>query len=365
MTQKIVFYGPVRGKSNRVGGGEAGNERTVALLRTRLGYDVHVIAKAYGKGRGLKVIFLYLIETFFNILSALYLLAASWRRQSLHISGFYGSSVYVELIFAWIGRVVAAKVIYEVRAGGAKDYYDNGSLFYQWAFRKVLDISDVILSQGRSQIIFLQKISPNSLIEYYPNFVLDAEVGQDLSAAKAQGDVRIVYFGRLSPEKGLDVILGAVEGVSFPVALEMIGAISHEYKNTIEKLIEIKGLQNKIKISPPMSREELSHHLECFHFFIFPTKEPREGHSNALNEAMARGVVPVVSDWGFNRDVVNDEDLIVPHVAADEFSSRINKIWAQDGAWVEKSRYVRDRVTTLFSEESARKTLLTAYEQGR
>ena len=362
MSEKVIFYGPVRGKSNRVGGGETGNERTITLLRERLGYEVRVASKTYGKGSRLKTIFQYLVGTFFNIFLTSLLLVQAWKKKILHISGFYGSSVYVELVFVLIGMLSAKRVVYEVRAGGAEDYYVNGGRWYRWAFQMVLKLPDVVLSQGRSQIDFLKEISPDSKIIYYPNFVLDIEVGQPASPVRIDGDVRIVYFGRLAPEKGLNVILEAVEKVSFPVSLELIGAISSDYKKAIEGIMESRGLCSKVKISPPMPRLELGRYLEKFHFFIFPTRELREGHSNALNEAMAKGVVPIVSDWGFNRDVVCDDDLVVGNIVADEFSRRINDIWQRDGGWLEKSHYVKCRVRTLFSENSARQTLLSAYQ---
>ena len=48
------------------------------------------------------------------------------------------------------------------------------------------------------------------------------------------------------------------------------------------------------------------------HIFLFPTKWPGEGQSNSLIEAMQNGLIPVVSNQGFNEDVVADCGVILP-----------------------------------------------------
>lgn len=361
MKRTVVFYGPVRGKTNRVGGGEAGNERTISILNKSLDCEVILVPKSYGKGRGLWVLMIYVLGTLYNIVRTAVILLLSAKKKILHVSGFYGKSVYVEFIFVLIGYIFAEKVVYEVRAGGAQDYYYSGSNVYRWFFRKTISLTNSVLSQGRQQIEFIKSLSSRPKVIYYPNFVSDDEFGDVRQLEGGSNIIKIVYFGRLAPEKGVDIILEVIKNMKHRVCLELIGAISSEYKKDLLVDIENHDLHQLVKISPPMTRMELREYLDNFHFFIFPTREPREGHSNSLNEAMARGVVPVASDWGFNKDVIGDNDLIVSDFSSSQFSQRINMIW-NEGLWKEKSANVKNRVATLFSEKAARESLLNAYQ---
>lgn len=361
INEEIIFYGPVRGKNNRVGGGEAGNERTIMLLKEQLGCKVRVISKTYGKDSGSINFLQYLLGTGINILLTTILLILSWKKKVLHISGFYGKSVYIELIFTLIGSITAKKTIYEIRAGGAEEYYNTKGKTYRWAFKKILLTADSALSQGKSQIKFLKQIAPNLNVVYYPNFVTNTEISSEKFKSNNDNELRIVYFGRIAPEKGLKIILDTIKKLPQTTSLELIGAISKTYEVELTQSINENKLEERVKIIKPMQQLELKDRLEKFHFFLFPTKEPREGHSNALNEAMAKGVVPLASNWGFNSDVIGDNELIINNVTADEFYQRISHIW-NNKKWTEKSKFVRNRVTTLFSENSARKSLIAAYQ---
>ena len=50
--------------------------------------------------------------------------------------------------------------------------------------------------------------------------------------------------------------------------------------------------------------ERICDELQKAHFFVFPSQEKMEGHSNSLTEAMTFGVVPIVSAAGFNASIV-------------------------------------------------------------
>jgi glycosyltransferase involved in cell wall biosynthesis len=70
----------------------------------------------------------------------------------------------------------------------------------------------------------------------------------------------------------------------------------------------------------------LKEHLADKHFYLFPTTEPREGHSNALTEAMAWGLIPVATDMGFNRAIVGEDMLIIKQLSPKSFASIIANI---------------------------------------
>src|SRR5690606_746929 len=102
--------------------------------------------------------------------------------------------------------------------------------------------------------------------------------------------------------------------------------------------------------------------LQSKHFFLFPSKEKREGHSNSLTETMSYGIVPIVSDIGFNASVVDDPTLVLPIYDAKLYADTIQKIW-QAKKWEELSTAVRKRVLENYTESIVKKSLINLYEE--
>jgi len=89
--------------------------------------------------------------------------------------------------------------------------------------------------------------------------------------------------------------------------------------------------------------------LEKTHFFLYPSTNPTEGHSNALTEAMAFGVIPVASDAGFNRQVVGNDALIMNSLDARKYAECIANILAH-GSGEGIALALRQRVERNFSQ---------------
>jgi glycosyltransferase involved in cell wall biosynthesis len=97
------------------------------------------------------------------------------------------------------------------------------------------------------------------------------------------------------------------------------------------------------------------------HFFIFASRHDGEGHSNALNEAMSVGLVPVCSDQGFTRSVVGDAGVVLPVAAqASDYAAAIEDILLSD-RWGDLSKRARERVRSRYSEEATLPALIDIY----
>ncbi len=98
------------------------------------------------------------------------------------------------------------------------------------------------------------------------------------------------------------------------------------------------------------SHDRLKEHLADKHFYIFPTSEPREGHSNALTEGMAWGLIPVATDIGFNRAIVGDDMLIVKQLSAKAFDDIIANV-VDSGKIQEQSERAYHRIQSNYTED--------------
>ena len=369
---KIIFYGPLGKKGKTiVGGSETGNIRTINILE-KAGYQVIKVRKPYHTARNSIGEIHYLIVLTLNHLLFPLKLIGIKDKKIVHLTGFYFNVIYFEWFMIYISRLLGCKTIYELRAGGLSDSIDNGSKLYKKFLKSTLDHSTKILTQGFDDIKLLESITKTP-VYYYPNYIKDEIIQCNKIIERSKSDtIEIIYFGRLAPSKNILFIIEVInelykKGVNFN--LELVGNIDKKYSkanavNYIDLLkdsIKEKNLSDRVKITPPVNREELFQILRTKHFFIFPSSEKREGHSNSLTEAMSFGLVPIASNSGFNKSVIGMDDFIVMNFNPIEYSEKIWEIW-KSGNWAKYSEMMNDRIKTNYLESIVSKTLLKAYE---
>lgn len=357
---KIIFFGPVQPNNiNIVGGGESGNRKTIQLLRD-LGYEVTILEKPYlSNGR-----LAYMKTLLFNLFKIIYLVIFK-KFKKIHITGYYINSIYYEFVVVILSKILGVEILYEIRAGGMIESYHIKSDIYKFFFKKTLAFSDTILCQGDEYVSFIaDKYKIKSY--YYPNFILDKFIEiNDVDDREQQDKIELVYFGRVNESKNIPFIIEICEELYSKKAnfhLEIIGAYTNEYFDFLNKKIEKAGLQSYISFLPPINFDELKQKLKKKHFFLFPTNEKREGHSNSLTEAMIFGVVPIVSDRGFNRTIVNNEQLVVSNEVSHLYAAIVLEIWNKL-KWSEISRQMYERVINNYTEKKAVETLKLSYKK--
>lgn len=363
LRQTIVFYGPTGGKGNRhLGGGESGNRRTIALLQ-QLGFNVIVQEKPILTRRTLLGFIVYFTVLMYTaILTAIRARFLQPKALGIHVSGFYQEMIYPELMIIFLAKVLRVPCIYEIRAGGAIDSYNQNSRLYRFAFRLALKLSSHILAQGECYLQFFQDMTGTKMT-HYPNFVYTSQIPQFSEIVKSSDSLELVYFGRISPTKSIEEIITAVKilkELNFPVHCTIIGNGHADYLESLREKTSEYGIQECLIFTPALDHNALYQELPKAHFFVFPSKEPREGHSNSLTEAMAFGVVPIASDHGFNASVIGNNNLILTVASGDFIAKKIAQILAS-GSYEILSKQVYDRVRNTFTDHHALSSLRTIY----
>ncbi len=105
------------------------------------------------------------------------------------------------------------------------------------------------------------------------------------------------YMAPIRKEKGLDILVEAVEGMvkdsAFDLELWIAGAVEDSrYWNRLQRRLEAKSLANCHKVWGALSGRERRDFLEGLSVFVMPTREP-ESRATSILEAMAAGV-PVI-----------------------------------------------------------------------
>lgn len=361
MNKNIIFYSPLGNRlaPDKIGGMECASRKTIGIL-TDSGFRIILLRKpVLGK-----CTILYLLKIFLTWLNLLRLLIIH-QKAPLHVVGVYRRLMYVEWGFIITAKFLSHKTVYDIRNGDMIKEYENRNQLYKWGMLSLLKHSDSILCQGTDYMRFIEKKLDRTSL-YYPNYLQDRFLAGQYPKRDMK-QCRLVYFGQITPPKNIDVILEIYRSLynrGIATTLDLIGLCPDSYKNYREKLeirIHEPGFPYKhVRFWGMREFNDFFPYLQTCHFFLFPSNEIREGHSNALTEAMGCGIVPIVSNAGFNREVVGDDRLVVPCFDAAQYADVIYDIWTNN-QWESYSREMYLRVIGHFSEKSVKHALLEAY----
>ena len=166
---RLIFYGPT-GKGlpdGKVGGGERGCQRTIALYK-KLGIEVITIEKP-NLGRGRFAFLYYSIVTPFTLMTLL----MKHPNVPVHITGFYENQLFYEYMIFLIARLLGHKTIYELRNGTLVRTFEHHSFLYRKAMQTIIEKSSAVLCQGMEFVHFIrQKWDANTI--YYPNYIMSS-----------------------------------------------------------------------------------------------------------------------------------------------------------------------------------------------
>lgn len=355
--RKIVFYAPFGNgiPDAAVGGGEMGCRRTKKIYE-KGGLKVIPIDKPAISGGKFKFC-VELLLTPFKIYWALLINSNSL----LHIAGFYSKNVYCEYFLMRIGKLMKHKVIYEIRNGSMISTYLNGTYLYRKVLKSLIINSDIVLCQGKEYVDFIKKQWDIDCY-YYPNYIMDNFIQEN--NLNRPYPLRLIYFGRVTESKNIDVIiktLSIIRSYGIDAVLNIVGGYNNQYKAYLDDVIIQEKVLKYVSFYGRKPLEFIVRILRESHYFIFPSQERQEGHSNSLTEAMGCGVVPIVSSAGFNLSICGIPDLVV-NIDAVEIANKIVYI-ENHKKWQNYSKAVYKRVQCNYTQSIVEKTLLNCIDQ--
>lgn len=347
MDKTILFYSPLQANVPiyREGGAEAGCRRMVQIFK-KMGYQVELVPKPTNAG-GMAG---YAGEA----LRSLNAIRKALRRPEivlLYIAGFYEKNIYLEWLISKIAKQQNKKILYEPKNGCMAADYERGNAIYRFFNGQVLKRADLIFCQGREYQRFLKKEFDLDGV-YIPNYVMDRYLTAP-GFHKQEDKIHLVFSGRICPQKNIGLMIEVSSLLSrqkIENDLTLIGASTDLYRQELDRKIAELGMEeNQVQFLGRRSSDFIFDALKTKDFFLFPSANRTEGHSNALTEAMAAGVIPVASTAGFNRDVIGNDNLIVWELQAEAYASRIARI-VRSGAMEALRQEMIQRVKENFTE---------------
>ncbi len=187
----------------------------------------------------------------------------------------------------------------------------------------------------------------------------------DWRARLGTGDRPLVtYVGRLTRDKGIGVLLDAVDRI--PPSLDatfVIAGDGPERANLLGRLASDATLRRRVRYIGPVAEAEKPALLAQSHLFVLPSVA--DTSSVAVLEAMACGVAPVVTDRGGPAEIVRDgetgttvdpEDPVdIARAIAERLTDRAGTLrravnarrWVLENASIERTA---DEYLTLYGE---------------
>lgn len=354
MKKKIIFYAPI-GKGTppeRIGGAEAGCLKTMSIYQDA-GIAVLHINRPVSKGGWLR----YIGGMLFAPIK-LFLLCLKHPTSIVHIVGFYHRTISQEKMMVTMAKALGHKVIYEPRNGSMVISYYKGNDSYKNKLAYLLTKPDVVLCQGLEYVRFIKEKFGFER-SYYPNYIMDEFVKPN--NLDRGNTIRLVYFGRVVPEKNVDVVIKTAsilkkEGLN--ITLDIIGGYNDVYKEQLDTVVKKEQLENVTTFYGRKTFPFIAEILRKSHYYIFPSAEANEGHSNSLTEAMGCGVVPIVSTAGFNLSICENPNLVAKDLNPETYAQIINKIEAGK-LWSKYSKSCYDRVLNNYTQSIVKKKLIS------
>lgn len=361
--RKLLLLGPIAepGKP-AIGGYESANLRLLDLMRTIV---PHARPLAYPRVGSAKILKVAQYGWGFARITG-QLVWQSAPGSAVHFTPLCRHFLAAELLLAVVARLCGYRLTVDLRAGDQEIRFRNSSFLYRWAFRRHLSLADRITYEGEAYKPWLRSLSGAKPCEILPNFV-PSDMVRMRPAADASAAVmpRLIYVGTVSEEKGVTATLRAFKTLCdrFPeLTLTLVGRCQDAYRRT---LTATGLLSPQVSLLGQLPPAEVERELDQSHFFMFLSRWRGEGHSNSLTEAMARGCVPIVTDYGFNRSVVSDAGRVIPDREDASFVAQtIEALWRED-RFVAMSRAASSHIAANFTDAAARQVLLRLYAEER
>ena len=357
MKRHVVLYASIGNNvpGYLIGGGETGTRRTIQILNDA-GFETDVVDKAI-MGLGVKRYIKMIVLGFHKIKKIL----RADPNAIMFVVGYYERNLWFEWIVLTMAQRMGHRCVYEARNGRLVKAFNTAGKIYQFFMLDLLKKADIVLCQGTEYVEFIKdKLKRDSI--YVPNYVMDNKLLQN-NPQRDSCEIRIVYSGRLVESKNIDVMIRVVsllKNKGYRAVLTLIGGGTDEYLNKLRRVIKECDVEGEVTLTGHIVFDEARKYLCNAHYFLFPSQEIKEGHSNSLTEAMAFGVVPLVSTAGFSPSIVNDNFLVIQEIDPVKYAEKICEI-QQNGQWERYSNEMFDRVREHYTETCVREKIVNAF----
>lgn len=169
---------------------------------------------------------------------------------------------------------------------------------------------------------------PKQIISFFTSTMTASQVqaGKEAALQKQLAlPVQILFVGRLSVEKGVDILLqaaGILNKQNVPFKLSIIG--DGYARECLEQMVKQMELDDHVQFIGAIPYAEVMSWYEKAHVLVLPSQS--EGWGKVLLEAMCYGVICVATDTGPIPWMLKDKGFVVPYGDVEGLAARLRKI---------------------------------------
>jgi glycosyltransferase involved in cell wall biosynthesis len=213
----------------------------------------------------------------------------------VHLTGVYNFPTFPTILW---GRLLNKPLIWSPR--GALQRWEGSSriglkavwdfLWYHTADRVELTMHVTSEHESRETLARFRKLR----MAMIPNGV---DVPVDLNRVERNGELRLLFIGRLDPKKGIEALLKACTLVDSapPWRLAIAGWGAPEYVSQLKEQIRVLGISGRVEMLGAVLGEAKKRLFECSDVALVPSYT--ENFAIVVAEALAHGV-PVIASKG-------------------------------------------------------------------
>ena len=233
-----------------------------------------------------------------------------------------------------------------------------------WMERRSLGALDFALAGNEGAAAELQRkgFSPER-IAILPQLGVDPERFKPREG-RSSSPWTIGYVGRLVPEKGLDILLGAVSKLEGEFRLKLLGAgfLADDLKALARRL----GVEGRTEFSGAVLHGEVASFLQTLDVLVLPsvtTRQWAEQFGHVLIEAMACALPVVGSRSGAIPEVMRETGLLFPEGDVDALRDCLRRLRDDPGLSRDLGERGRQRVLERYTWDRIARSTLKIYRQ--
>jgi len=292
------------------------------------------------------------------VLSPLELCAAIARHGAglVHINTSLNAKAYWrDFAYLAVAKLCGARVLYQVH-GGVLDDFTAGSPLFKSIARRMLAWPDLVVVLSRTQLEAFRRAAPAQAVELVPNGIdCTPYLRYNRAAAPtecADAPLRLIYVGRLAAGKGLLETIEALRlARSRGVNARLVIAGNGPEEARLRQYTREAGLTREVSFVGAAYGEHKAELLAQADALALASYS--EGLPYSLLEAMAAGVVPIVTPVGAIPDVVTEGEhgLLVAPRDAESIAQAIAALAADRVRLTRMSAACRKQIATAYSIE--------------
>jgi glycosyltransferase involved in cell wall biosynthesis len=346
------------------GAGKGGFVRNVAALLEHFSTgDVTLTLSAYSTRRYSRWWKLLLP---FRLIADLRVFARDIRQGgAVHVMMTYGLAIYREFGMSLISAAYRRPLILDIRGGSFVPWLKSAGWMQRAMAHWVLKHAAIVLGQGVAVVKYL-KPQYGDKVHYFPNFVQAGYLPASVEPRCVQPEIGVIFVGYCYSGKGVfELVEGCARAAQggLSLRLTLVGAESTDFQEYLDNCPIPAGL--RIFRCGAREFDEVQSFLAGHDVFCFPSRHVGEGHSNAVTEAMAHGLVIVTTRHGFIPEMLDESSAyFLQSGSADEIADSLVHIdtHREEARW--KADSARFTVQQRFTEANVLGQLRRLYRRA-